>query len=152
MAMLGALTLIMVLVPTIPLIGQLSDDVDPSVMRQIGELKTSWQQLENDVTSGRLSSADSFQRHSQLIEQIVQETLNQVLDSSGLSYDPVAESYHLIIAGLQNAPRLMEEIAKVQGDILATSTAQSPSSDDSPAHSFPRQVLLCQKPHQPSMP
>ncbi len=198
MAMLGALTLIMVLVPTIPLIGQLSDDVDfnsqelsgvapaqqtlallvklqqhrglstqtlngaepsqrlavaaqvdaffkqlsetvqrgladPSVMRQIGELKTSWQQLENDVASGRLSSADSFQRHSQLIEQIVQETLNQVLDSSGLSYDPVAESYHLIIAGLQNAPRLMEEIAKVQGDILATSTAQSPSSDDAPS-------------------
>lgn len=181
MSLLGMLTLVMVLVPTVPLTKQLSANVDfnaqelsgiapsklagallaslqqhrglasftlagadqsqrlqvaksvddffaklsesvqsglqlPALAKQIQQLDKDWQRLQSQVASGSITAAESFSQHNQIIDLLVQDIQNQILDSSGLSYDPVAESYHLIIGALQNAPRLMEAVAQVRGN------------------------------------
>ena len=87
----------------------------PELQKQIAQLNNQWQQLQSQVASGSMTPAESFLQHNQIVDVLVQEIQNQILDSSGLSYDPVAESYHLIIGALQNTPRLMEAVAQVRG-------------------------------------
>ncbi len=88
----------------------------PALAKQIQQLDNDWQRLQSQVAAGSMTPAESFAQHTQIINVLVQEIQNQILDSSGLSYDPVAESYHLIIGALQNAPRLMEAVAQVRGN------------------------------------
>lgn len=194
MSLLGLLTVVMVLVPTVPLTKQLSANVDfnaqelsgiapskfagallaglqqhrglssftltgadqsqrvqaanavdnffaklsesvqsglqqPALAKQIQQLDKDWQRLQSQVAAGSITPAESFSQHTQIIDVLVQDIQNQILDSSGLSYDPVAESYHLIIGALQNAPRLMESVAQVRGHgaALLRSGTQDPA-------------------------
>jgi methyl-accepting chemotaxis protein len=194
MSLLGLLTVVMVLVPTVPLTKQLSANVDfnaqelsgiapskyagdllaalqqhrglasftlngsnqsqrsivakdtdglfaklsesvqsglqqPAITKQIQQLNQDWQKLESQVAAGGITSAESFARHNEIINVLVQDVQNQILDSSGLSYDPVAESYHLIIGALQNTPRLTEAVAQVRGTgaALLASGVQDPA-------------------------
>lgn len=171
MALLGALTLVMVLVPTIPLINQLSANVafnakelsgvqpaalslellsalqqhrhiakpgegDPQQrelavaidrlladllstplieqskdLTSIHQVQQAWQQLTAAIRQRSMTDSELKTAHDQLIQRLLQESQPDILDTSGLSYDPAAESYHLIIASLLNAPRLMESVA-----------------------------------------
>ena len=100
----------------------------PALAKQIQQLDKDWQRLQSQVAAGSLTPAESFSQHTQIIDVLVQDIQNQILDSSGLSYDPVAESYHLIIGALQNAPRLMEDVSQVRGNgaALLRSGTQDP--------------------------
>lgn len=100
----------------------------PALAKQIQQLDKDWQRLQSQVAAGSITPAESFSQHTQIIDVLVQDIQNQILDSSGLSYDPVAESYHLIIGALQNAPRLMEDVSQVRGNgaALLRSGTQDP--------------------------
>jgi methyl-accepting chemotaxis protein len=84
----------------------------------------SWTALRGKVGSKGLSVADSFAEHSALVRQS-NRLLDMVFDDSGLALDPVAETYHLVIATLE-VSYLAEDQAKLRGlgaGLLASHTA-----------------------------
>lgn len=77
-------------------------------------IQQKWLEL-NSAVGGRKITADvSFSMHSVLSRNIL-ALLPTVLENSGLAFDPTPASYHLIIAAYQDAPRLIEAIARLQG-------------------------------------
>ena len=77
-------------------------------------IQQKWLEL-NSAVGGRKITADvSFSMHSVLSSNIL-ALLPTVLENSGLAFDPTPASYHLIIAAYQDAPRLIEAIARLQG-------------------------------------
>ncbi|WP_305977488.1 methyl-accepting chemotaxis protein [Rheinheimera baltica] len=85
------------------------------VSANYSKLQKDWIKIENDVNSSSIGSQESFLKHSALINYLLNKVMNSILDSSGLSYDPSPETYHLIISSYQNAPRLLEALAKLRG-------------------------------------
>ncbi len=61
-----------------------------------------------------LSQKDSFAAHSALINDNLR-IMDTLADESGLSLDPVAESYYLMTAAVDHLPRLAEAIAQLRG-------------------------------------
>ncbi len=74
------------------------------------------QQLPDSDASNKMASLQQeWQSFSQpspeqlqvFTQRLNTELMNAILESSGLSYDPVAASYHLIVAAYQNMPRVL---------------------------------------------
>jgi len=96
----------------------------PETRKQWKRLQDEWTVLRGKIASKSVSAPDSFAEHSALIWQ-VNRVLDMVLDDSGLALDPVAETYHLIIAS-QEVSYLVEDQAKLRGlgaGLLTTQTA-----------------------------
>lgn len=77
---------------------------DSAAAEKIAELQRDWQGLAQP-------SPEQLQRFTQRVNT---ELMNAILESSGLSYDPVAASYHLIVAAYQNMPRVMSALAQLR--------------------------------------
>jgi hypothetical protein len=60
-------------------------------------MKTGWEQLSQKVDSRSISAKDSFDAHTALVDQNI-GMMELVADASGLSLDPVAESYFVMTA------------------------------------------------------
>ncbi|MDP4301059.1 methyl-accepting chemotaxis protein [Leptothrix discophora] len=109
-----------------PQVGQAMDAVQTGVVvyeqkslrEQFARIRQDWQALPDDVAQGRVDTATSFKRHTALIEEEL-NLLAMVLDSSGLSLDPNADSYHVVIAMLNDVPPITE----VLGQLRARGTA-----------------------------
>lgn len=74
-----------------------------------------WQALHRDVDAllgddAKLDVDQSFARHTALVDR-TSELMTRVADLSGLVLDPEPASYHLIVAGLLNAPDLANHVA-----------------------------------------
>ncbi|KAF7600395.1 MAG: hypothetical protein CGU29_05945 [Candidatus Dactylopiibacterium carminicum] len=74
-----------------------------------------WQSLKRDVEAlladdAKLSVDQSFERHSVLINR-VGSLMSDVASDSGLVLDPDTGTYHLVIAGVLNAPELANHMA-----------------------------------------
>lgn len=85
-----------------------------SVLREVSEVERIWADLKADLNARAYSGADSFVKHEELIAR-VDLLISELSQHFLLSYDPVAASYHLIIANLQNLPRLANNLGKVRG-------------------------------------
>jgi methyl-accepting chemotaxis protein len=72
-------------------------------------LKSGWDELSRKVDSRSISPKDSFEAHGVLVEQNI-AMIEMVADASGLSLDPVAESYFVMTAVVDHLPRLTEAI------------------------------------------
>jgi methyl-accepting chemotaxis protein len=77
------------------------------------ELRTQWQALASTVAEGGITPADSTRQHTQLIAQL---TLlgEQTLDAYGLSLDPQADTNMLIMATLNHAPAMIEQLGRLR--------------------------------------
>jgi methyl-accepting chemotaxis protein len=87
---------------------------DALVLGKVNDVERMWSELKAGVDARAYSEADSTAKHSALIARsdlLISELSKHFL----LSYDPVAASYHLIIANLQNLPRLADNLGKVRG-------------------------------------
>ncbi|MBL8347502.1 MAG: HAMP domain-containing protein, partial [Rubrivivax sp.] len=84
------------------------------VAESVGRIKEQWQRVQEGVDQRSLAAADSFAQHSALVRQTVQ-TIEQIADISGLSLDPVAETYFVMTAVTDHLPRLAEYLAVVRG-------------------------------------
>lgn len=87
---------------------------DSSVISSAREIRSAWDRLKSQVSSGQITPVRSFSEHSHLIQQndlLISELSKYFL----LSYDPAAASYHTIIANYQNLPRLADALGKVRG-------------------------------------
>ena len=79
--------------------------------RKLGQ---DWAALAGQVDSRSVTLDESFERHTRLIERNI-DLIDQVADASGLSLDPVAESYYLMTAVVDHLPRATEAIARARG-------------------------------------
>ncbi|MBA5690277.1 response regulator [Rugamonas apoptosis] len=73
-----------------------------------------WSALSAQDAQGALTAADSYARHSALIEQLFRLHEN-VIDHAGLRLDPEPDSYFLIDALLVRAPVLRETLGQLRG-------------------------------------
>jgi hypothetical protein len=71
-----------------------------------------WMALAADVGAKRGDAATLVQRHTALIGEMM-VTLDQVLEHWGLVFDPVPQDYMLIIGAMQEAPREVEILGRV---------------------------------------
>jgi methyl-accepting chemotaxis protein len=78
-------------------------------------LKTKWADLKNKVFS--LSPKDSFNQHTALIGEFI-GLIDHAADTSGLPFDPDADSYYLVDATINKLPVVFERA----GQLRATGT------------------------------
>lgn len=76
-----------------------------------------WRVLHLAVEGQQISVQQSFMQHSQLTSSIL-ALLPALLEDTGLAFDPTPASYHLIIAAYQDAPRLIESLARLRAASL----------------------------------
>lgn len=76
-------------------------------------VKQEWQTLQSQVE--RLSRAESFQRHTELVDKIL--TLRQdIADASELSLDPEMDTYYLMLAVVQRFPDAAEQMGRARSE------------------------------------
>lgn len=127
-------------------IQQLNDNVDTS--KKIQDLQQQWSKLHNDVESRRMDAVQSFEQHS-LVTSKVLALLPDLLEDSGLAFDPTPASYHLIIAAYQDAPRLIEALARLRGSSVLWLQARQHSDSDGLLQHQQRLQLYLQSYQQP---
>ena len=90
--------------------------VDARMGRRLGTtqsweaVRASWNDLRENYA--RLKSDDSFQRHTQLIGQIIQH-IRLVGDKTGLTTDPELDTYYLVDSMLQQIPWTVEYLGQL---------------------------------------
>jgi hypothetical protein len=87
-------------------------------------MKSGWDQLSQKVDARSINAKDSFEAHTALVEQNI-AVIEIVADASGLSLDPVAESYYVMTAVVDHLPRLAEAI-----EVLRTSGIDALTNKD----------------------
>ena len=73
-----------------------------------------WQALSSGVAAKTVSGKDSFKRHNALVQRQL-DVLNEVVAVSGLSVEPEAATYNLVIATLQRLPQASEAAGQLRG-------------------------------------
>jgi|GEM_PF-3847249 len=74
--------------------------------------QTDWQTL--GISGLNLAPADSFARHTAAIETLL-GLIREVTESSGLLFDPQADSYFMIDVALVRLPRVLEDLGQLRG-------------------------------------
>jgi methyl-accepting chemotaxis protein len=92
----------------------LADPVYASVADPLKGLKSRWDKLSASVDAGGLSAGESFSAHRELVEATF-SVMELAADASGLTLDPVAETYFVMTALVDHLPRLAEATASVRG-------------------------------------
>jgi methyl-accepting chemotaxis protein-1 (serine sensor receptor) len=73
-----------------------------------------WAELQEQVAQRRLDAAESLARHNKLVAAQL-ELADQLLDEYGLSLDPQADGYFLIMAAMVDLPALTERLSQMRG-------------------------------------
>ncbi len=76
--------------------------------------RADWQKLSKQVEAREISGPDSLTAHTALVERNI-AAIDAVADASGLSLDPVAETYFMMTAIVDHLPRLAETLALTRG-------------------------------------
>ena len=99
------------------------------VHSQVQKLRTDWQDLAQQVSGTALSAPESLQRHTRLVQQLL-ELVEDEAAVSGMALDADAASYYLITAVLHDLPRMTEQLGLVRarGVGLLAKGAQDPDS------------------------
>ncbi len=88
-------------------------DATAPILSKWAERKKAWVGLEQAVAERQLKPAESSARHTALIADML--ALNdELLDEFGLSLDPQADSYAMIIASFVNAPAMAERLGQMR--------------------------------------
>lgn len=87
---------------------------DPELHKIWETIKQDWPRIAQKVTDRSVTPPENFQAHTQLIAKVL-EVLDLVVDDSGLSLDPYAESYFLMRAVLVDSPVLTEYLGQARG-------------------------------------
>ena len=70
--------------------------------------------LAGEVKGRAVSAPESFRRHGVVVEDLLHLAF-ETTRSSGLLLDPEADAYFLVIASLQESPRVAEQLAQLRG-------------------------------------
>ena len=83
------------------------------VLRALDKVEADWKSLSEALKGQGFPVEDSYNRHTKLIAALM-NTLEINLDHFGLTLDPEANSYHLIIAAFQDLPKLIESLGRLR--------------------------------------
>ena len=83
------------------------------LLKQLEAVETEWKSLSIALKDQAFPVEDSYTRHSQLAAS-TQKLLENIVDYFGLSLDPEAVSYHLIIAAFGDLPKLSESMSRMR--------------------------------------
>ncbi|MBL8343621.1 MAG: HAMP domain-containing protein, partial [Rubrivivax sp.] len=83
------------------------------VVEAVDEMKAEWGRVAASVDQRRFSGSESFAAHGAVIAR-AQLVLELVADASGLSLDPVAESYYLMLGATDLLPRAAETVGQIR--------------------------------------
>jgi methyl-accepting chemotaxis protein len=98
------------------------------------EIKNEWQSLQDEVNT--LTTAESFDRHTALIDKILAFRI-YIADKSNLSLDPNADIYFLMISTVKSYPQTAEFL----GQIRAIGSGSLVDGSISPAEKVNLEVL-----------
>ncbi len=99
---------------------------DPALAAGWKKVQDSWTELRTAVASKSLTSAQSNARHDALAQQIL-EFEGKIVDGSGLSLDPQADSYYLIVTAMMEMPLALEALQQLH--LRGTLALQAPVLD-----------------------
>jgi len=88
-------------------------DTHAQPTQRFDEVKTAWSQLQQDVSSGKLTLATSLSRHAQVIQNLL-DTNQDILDLYGLSLDADLNTYQLIMSIYGRLPELTETLGRIR--------------------------------------
>ena len=111
-----------------------------SSRKRFTALGKDFEALQRDVQAQSLSVGDAFNRHSGLVDQYL-FALEAVADESGLSLDPVAETYYLMTTVVDFLPRLLETEAQARGRAAALAAVLAAGKDPGAVERFQLQAL-----------
>jgi methyl-accepting chemotaxis protein len=108
---------------------QLESLAQPGVQGQLQKLRSDWQGLAQQVSGTALSAPESLQRHTRLVQQLL-EVVEDESAASGLALDADTASYYLITAALHDLPRMTEKLglARARGTSMLVKRAHDPDS------------------------
>ncbi len=94
---------------------------NPVIVKIWSALVSDWASLSQAIAAQGVKGPESFARHTALVGQQI-ELHDRVIDYFGLSLDPEASTYHLIIGGSTHLPRLTEALgqARALGSTILT--------------------------------
>lgn len=98
-------------------------------VKALDEVTAEWGALSAGIKSGGTKPEDARTAHRDLIAR-VGSVLEHVADESSLSLDPVAESYYLMTALTDHAPRLAEALERLRVRCLVVESVGNPSDAD----------------------
>ena len=96
---------------------------------ELAAIKVAWTALGEKINNRSLSAGESFAAHTALIERNF-VVLDLIADASGLSLDPMAESYYVMTALIDHLPRLAESLATIRGRGAAMLSAKEVTPGD----------------------
>ncbi len=77
--------------------------------------KNAFGELVARVQGFGLTPSRSYQLHTAIIDELMSEVMPHIMEGSGLSYDPAAKTYHLIIANYEGVPFVIEGVQNLKG-------------------------------------
>ena len=86
---------------------------NPQIGKRWQTLAGEWTDLSRSIAAQGLAGPESFARHTALIAHLI-ELHDRVADHFGLTLDPQASTYHLIIGTLVHLPRLTEALGQAR--------------------------------------
>ena len=97
-----------------------------------------WNALRGQVDAKTIAAADSFAEHVVLVHQLNQ-TLNLLLDDSGLALDPASDTYHLIMASTE-----LFSLAELQAQMRGLGAGLLAAKSATPEEVLQIRILLAQ--------
>jgi methyl-accepting chemotaxis protein len=101
----------------------------PKAGQEIKAMKAQWDKISQAVDSKALNAGASFDQHTALVSANF-HLLEVIADESGLSLDPVSESYYVMTALVDHLPRLTEALARTRGAGAAFLASKEASAAD----------------------
>jgi methyl-accepting chemotaxis protein len=83
------------------------------LLKQLTDIETEWKSLAGALKDPTFPVEDSHSRHTKLSDATLR-LLENTSDYFGLSLDPDAKTYHLIIAALMDIPELTESMGRIR--------------------------------------
>jgi methyl-accepting chemotaxis protein len=111
------------------------NDVDNQRIRDDWQrVSGEWRALASAVSARQIAAADAVARHGALVATQI-ELIDRVSDHFGLTLDPAADGYFLVIASLQHMPRLTELLgqARARGTLMLVTQSATPQAKGSMA-------------------
>jgi methyl-accepting chemotaxis protein len=84
-----------------------------ALVKQLDAIEADWKSLGTSLKDQAFPAEDSYNRHTKLVTATL-TLLENTTDYFGLSLDPEAASYHLIIVAFQTLPKLTESIGRMR--------------------------------------
>ncbi len=86
---------------------------DAALSARLAELQREWQGLAGAAAARSLAAPQSFARHTEQVQKLL-DLLDGVVETSGLTLDDHPASYHLVMVALNHLPTLTEAMGQMR--------------------------------------